>query len=112
MCSATRVGDRGCPNWLAVGGVRSGRSRNDLNQWGVGGGLDGDDRTQSTGLRVSVGGGRRSELRGPGLVGGILGFNVVGVLGSFKSPSGGCLGKDEIGLEFTYLSLIHLVLSL
>ena len=35
--------------------------------------------------------------------GGISGFDVMGMLGSFKSPSGCGLGEDEIGMKCTYL---------
>ena len=98
MCSMMRARERGCPNWLAVGGVRSGRSRNDLDRWGVGGRLDGDDGTRLMGSRASVGGGERGESRGTSLRGGVLGFDVMGAFGSFKSLGGGGLGKDEIGL--------------
>ena len=53
--------------------------------------------------RASTGCRGRGETRGTSPGGSILGFDVVKVLGSFKSLGGGGLGEDEIGMKCTYL---------
>ena len=49
-------------------------------------------------MRVGLGGRRRGEMRGTSMGGGVLGFNVMGVLSPFEGLGGGGLGEDEVGL--------------
>ena len=65
----------------------------------------------SLSLLVGMGGRRGGELRGTSPGGGVLGFDVVGALGSFQSPGGSGLGEDKVILQLRNLGLIYLVLS-
>ena len=52
--------------------------------------------------RVRADGGETNR-EGPSSGGGVLGLDVMGSLGSLKSPGGSSLGEDEIGMDLTYL---------
>ena len=64
------------------------------------------------GSGVGAGGRGGRETRGTSPGGGVLGLDVVGALGSFESPGGSGLGKEEIGTKSTYLGFQVLVQSL